>query len=233
MQPFAPGALWRLTLEQTELALCSGALQCLPTRIEWLDESGVNFLVHVLENIERKRQVGRIQKKSGANPFLPYEEDLFVANVTDTHVCLLNKFNVVEHHLLIVTRAYEEQDDLLNRQDFEAMWHCMAEFDGLAFYNGGTVAGASQPHKHLQQVPVPLGKGAHRTPLDPLVPLIDDARYDGNLGTVPSLPFRHRVGRVDANAYREPLRAAEETLEQYREMLRSTGLDLKQAYDNE
>ena len=29
----------------------------------------------------------------------------------------------------------------------------LAEVEGLAFFNGGTVAGASQPHKHLQVVP--------------------------------------------------------------------------------
>ena len=142
--------------------------------------------------------------------------------MTDTHVCLLNKFNVVEHHLLIVTRVYEEQDDLLNARDFEAMWLCMAEFDGLAFYNGGTVAGASQPHKHLQQVPVPLGKVAFRTPIDPLV---EQSRYDGDLGAVPALPFRHSVARVEVNDYREPLQVAEKTLALYRKMLRATGLE--------
>jgi ATP adenylyltransferase len=222
MRSFEPGALWRLTLERTERALRSGALQCLPTRIEWKEQGRVNFLIHVLENIEQKRRAGRVQKKSGVNPFLPYEEELFVADVTDTHVCLLNKFNVCEHHLLIVTRAYEEQDELLNARDFEAMWLCMAEFEGLAFYNGGTVAGASQPHKHLQQVPVPLGKGAYRTPIDPLVEL---ARYDGALGTVPSLPFRHCVARVEADAYRKPRRAAEDTLALYHELLRVYGLE--------
>ena len=222
MHVFEPGTLWRLALEKTELALRSGALQCLPTRIEWLGQSGLRFLVHVLENIERKRIAGHLQKKSGANPFLPYEEELFVADVTDTHLCLLNKFNVVEHHLLLVTRVYEEQDDFLNLMDFEAMWLCMAEFEGLAFYNGGTIAGASQPHKHLQQVPVPLGQGAYRTPIDPLV---KQARYDDELGTVPALPFRHRVVRFEGNAYREPLQVAEKNLALYRKMLWATGLE--------
>ena len=43
--------------------------------------------------------------------------------------------------------------------DFDALARGLAAIDGLAFYNGGTVAGASQPHKHLQLVPVPLGVG--------------------------------------------------------------------------
>jgi ATP adenylyltransferase len=222
MRSFESGTLWRRTLERTELALRSGALQCLPTRTEWKEQDNVRFLVHVLDNIERKRQARRIQKRSGANPFLPYEEDLFVSDLSETHVCLLNKFNVVEHHLLIVTRTYEEQDELLNFRDFEAMWLGMAEFDGLAFYNGGTVAGASQPHKHLQQVPVPLGHGSYRTPVDPLVA---QACYDGSFGTVSAFPFRHRVARIKTDAHREIERVTEDTLLLYHELLRATGLE--------
>jgi ATP adenylyltransferase len=97
----------------------------------------------------------------------------------------------------------------------------MAEFEGLAFYNGGTVAGASQPHKHLQQVPVPLGNGEHRIPLDPLV---EHACYMGDLGTVPAFPFRHRVARIDANAYRKPQQAAEDTLALYHTLLQAMGM---------
>jgi ATP adenylyltransferase/5',5'''-P-1,P-4-tetraphosphate phosphorylase II len=70
------------------------------------------------------------------------------------------------------------------------MWTCLAEFDGLAFYNAGTIAGASQSHKHLQQVPVPLGPGPARTPLDPL---LGTARFEGDLGVLPGLPFVHAL----------------------------------------
>lgn len=56
------------------------------------------------------------------NPFLPYEEDLFVADLSDTHLLLLNKFNVVAHHLLVVTRQFEPQSDLVNAADLDAAW---------------------------------------------------------------------------------------------------------------
>ena len=42
------------------------------------------------------------------------------------------------------------------RHYLEEMNAILAEFDGLGFYNGGETAGASQPHKHLQIVPLPL-----------------------------------------------------------------------------
>lgn len=35
-------------------------------------------------------------KKAFINPFLPYEEALWVAHLSSTHTLLLNKFNVVE-----------------------------------------------------------------------------------------------------------------------------------------
>jgi Ap4A phosphorylase N-terminal domain len=55
-----------------------------------------------------------------ANPFLPYDEALWVAHLSDTHACLLNKFNVVAHHVLVVTRTFERQTEPLNAADFDA-----------------------------------------------------------------------------------------------------------------
>jgi ATP adenylyltransferase/5',5'''-P-1,P-4-tetraphosphate phosphorylase II len=59
-------------------------------------------------------------KQAPRNPFLPYEEDLWVAHLSDTHTLLLNKFNVVPHHVLVVTRQYESQQDRLNSRDLAA-----------------------------------------------------------------------------------------------------------------
>jgi ATP adenylyltransferase len=219
---FEPGSLWPRIVERTEQALARGALERIPTRNEYVEQAGIRFLVLVVANIQRKRNVGRTQKREGTNPFLPYEEALFVADISDTHIGLLNKFNVVEHHLLIVTRELEKQDDPLTLHDFEAMWACLGEFDGLAFYNAGTVAGASQPHKHLQQVPLPLGSGPERMPL---VPLLETARFDGELGEVSSLPFVHSVAKVDRLSGDEPSEAARRTDALYQDMLRAVGLD--------
>ncbi len=35
-------------------------------------------------------------------------------HLSDTHTLLLNKFNVVAHHALVITRAFESQHDPLN-----------------------------------------------------------------------------------------------------------------------
>ena len=46
-------------------------------------------------------------------------------HLSPTHTLLLNKFNVVAHHVLVVTRQFESQQDPLNVQDMEATWAVM------------------------------------------------------------------------------------------------------------
>jgi ATP adenylyltransferase len=185
-----PGTLWKKLQETTHHALQCGALIPISTKSEFVEQDGVIFLVRVLSNLNRKQSAQKKQdqiiKVSGTdfNPFLPYQEDLFVADISETHVCILNKFNVVNYHLLIITRAFVEQERLLTGEDLAAMWACLAEFDGLAFYNGGKVAGASQRHKHLQIIPLA------ETEI-PIAPLLTTAKLENGITTIPAFPFLH------------------------------------------
>ena len=190
--------LWDAVVDTTASALSSGALQPIETRTDIVKDGGVSFLTRVVSNLERKRLDG-VRRGSNFNPFLHPEEALFVADLSETHYALLNKFNVVEHHVLIVTRAFEEQESLLTERDFEAAWIALGEIDGLAFYNAGSEAGASQRHKHLQIVPLPLGDGPELTPIDPILE---------------RLPFENAFRRID-----DPAR----TRERYLEMLSAIG----------
>lgn len=65
------------------------------------------------------------QDSKQRNPFLPYEEALWVRHLSRTHTLLLNKFNVVAHHLICVTREFEQQTEPLNAADLEATWTAM------------------------------------------------------------------------------------------------------------
>jgi ATP adenylyltransferase len=105
------------------------------------------------------------------NPFLPYDEALLVRVLSETHVGLLNKFNVLSGHLLMVTRRFESQDTPLTFGDLEAFALCLREMPGLAFYNAGVQAGASQSHRHLQFVPLPLGPQLPSLPVEALIDL--------------------------------------------------------------
>ncbi|MBD1918623.1 MULTISPECIES: DUF4922 domain-containing protein [Cyanophyceae] len=225
----APGALWSKIQQQTLHAQRCGALQPIDTRYEFLEQEGMRFLVRILANLARKEKADLAQQSQQrlgkpANPFLPYDPDLFVANLSATHLCLLNKYNVVDHHILIVTRAYEDQDSWLTLTDFEALATCMAGIDGLAFYNGGRLAGASQPHKHLQIVPPPLCPD--RSPL-PLATVIADLALkpnDSNPVVSPRLPFHHAIA-----ALREGASPRGKTLlETYLALLTYLGVDWSQ-----
>lgn len=223
-----PGTLWDRTTAAFERALTSGALQPISTESVLVPDGGVDFVVRIISGLERKdeERERRDQEQSatgeGFNPFLPYEPAMFVSDVSRSHLCLLNKFNVIDHHLLIVTREFENQECLLTESDFAAMWRCMAEFKGLAFYNGGRIAGASEPHKHLQMIPLPVADIGPEVPIEPLLASVE---IEGSLGQASALPFVHRYAETSGHALQDPARAAAETLRSYRAMLEEVGLN--------
>ena len=220
-----PGTLRTYCAEATARARRLGVLHTIPTRQQLVEEEGIRRLEgaaadhSVLNPKEQAPGLPPVER----NPFLPYEATLYVADISDTHVCLLNKFNVVDDHLLIVTRRFEAQETLLTLDDFEALWRCMAEYEGLGFYNGGKVAGASQRHKHLQFVPLPLGPGGIPAPLETA---LAQTVFTGAIGVSPLLPFVHAVAAVDPIWLTTPLAAASATLDLYEQLLAAIGLPI-------
>jgi ATP adenylyltransferase len=96
----------------------------------------------------------------------------------------------------------------------------MTEIGGLGFYNSGPVAGASQPHKHLQIVPVPI---ASEGPAIPMEPLLTTAGAEGAIEDIPGLPFVHAFSRHGPSL--SNLSAAADILHQrYLGMLKVLGL---------
>ncbi|WP_277183764.1 phosphorylase [Caballeronia sp. BR00000012568055] len=190
---------WQAILSQTETALACGALRSFETRQSAIEDGGMRFILQNAVNLARKEQASKLAEKAKADntaarrdPFSPCEAALRVGDIGERHFLLLNKFNVLAHHLLIVTSQFESQDAWLNEYDFAALFACFDQFDGLGFYNGGTVAGSSQPHKHLQIVPLPLDD--HSLPIEPL---IEAARSDDGIFSVPQLPFAHAAAWLD------------------------------------
>ena len=224
-----PGKLWHKIVEQTKYARQCGALQSIETDYQFIEQNGIAFLVRTLSNLVRKEQVKKQRQKQQKitdkefDPFLPYEKDLFIADLSSTHLCLLNKFNVVDHHLLIVTRDFENQENWLNLADFRALWVCMQEIDGLAFYNGGRVAGASQRHKHLQLIPLPfIAEECHL----PIQPAIATAVFKDSIGTIPHFPFRHAMALLTLTESDSPTQQAQKMLACYQSLLRAVDIDI-------
>ncbi|UCE88866.1 MAG: phosphorylase [Pseudomonadota bacterium] len=226
-----PGSLWPALKARSRSALACGALRPIETDTQFAEERGMRFVVRMISSLALKDQARRQQAQAPnrtgkpVNPFLPYEPELFVADITRTHLVLLNKFNVIDHHLLIITRDFEHQETLLTLADFEALWACMAEFDALGFYNGGVVAGASQPHKHLQMVPLPLDGAPGGLPLEPLLPAQTHA---GEIATVPALPFVNAFARLDPALLAQPREMAARCHDLYMGMLDTVGVGTTQ-----
>ena len=218
----SPGTLWDRVAATTRGALEAGTLEPLPVSLATASDAGIRFAVRVLTPSDRKRQHTERQKRSGDNPFLPYEPSMFVADVSPTHLCLLNKFPAVPGHTLIVTRAFEEQTAPLARTDFEAVWLCLQEGEAVVFYNAGGPAGASQPHRHLQIVPAPLAPGFLRCPVDAAVA---DARFSEGLGRIEAFAFHHALARLRIAGAASHKRAAEILHGLYLEMSRAFGCD--------
>jgi len=218
------GSLWERLKAQSTHGLAVGALQSIETHTETVEDSGLRFRIHILANLSRKEKARQQQGKTApANPFLPYEPDLYVCDISSTHLCLLNKFNVVDHHFLIVTRQFEPQESWLNQADFEAIARCLLEVKGLVFFNGGQDAGASQPHKHVQIVPQP--KSMTDFPLDEV---IQSAMEQGNISQSSQLPFRHAILPMPSAGHQQPTEAAETVatalLSRYRTLLAAVGI---------
>jgi len=209
--------------ERMRAARRSGALQSIDTEQEVMEDVGVKFLVRMVSSLRRKEaekrhlaSVGKVIKKP-TNPFLPPEPDLTVAEISRTHLAVLNKFNVLDRHLLLVTRGFEHQETLLTIEDFRALFACMAEYGSLGFYNGGVAAGASQIHKHLQLVPLPLAPNGPPVPMEPLL--------EGSGPTCPRLPFAHAFRRLATSIRTSSIEAAAEARSLYLHLLEAAGVD--------
>jgi ATP adenylyltransferase len=190
--------------EVSQRALASGHLLPIETQSHWVPDQAMTFLIRIVARLAEKPKppfataTGTSPGATPRNPFLPYEPELMVAKLSSTHVALLNKFMVVPDHLLIVTRQFASQTEALLTADFLALSMCLRAYESVGFYNGGPVAGASQPHRHLQLIPLPLDTEGPPLPVEELLwqgdPLPEVVFQS------PRLPFMHRAVR-----WHEPL----------------------------
>jgi len=203
-------------------ALASGALQPIDTCCEVVEDGDLSFAVRVLSPVARKAEARHRERQAlgtpDCNPFLPYDEELYVGDAGAGHVCLLNKFNVIDDHLLVVTREFEAQESLLSPADFGAVWSLLWEAEGLVFYNSGAAAGASQPHKHLQLVLGPL------CPCGPEIPIAAACEAAARAGhnALPELPVAHAFRALPSG--RDAAAAADRSARTYADLLAALNL---------
>ncbi|WP_297187280.1 hypothetical protein [uncultured Porticoccus sp.] len=223
-------ALWQQIQAVTKSALSSGALKSIPTRcIEQQVTIGQNSLhlqIRLVTNLARKSKAtkdaaSQVNKPGDFDPFLPYEPALYVGELTDHYRCLLNKFNVMDYHILMVTTEFAYQREPLNSEDFYAALICLQAQRGLIFFNGGPDAGSSITHKHLQMIPLTETRNEtdNSYPFEPLfkyLPLTAEGSKQS------ALPFPHRVARTCYPVGKEPAeirRCAELNCRNYHKIL--------------
>ena len=206
-------ALWQQVLRRAAAAHASGVMYRIESEAHLVHDAGVDFVVR--QYIDFKAQLARQPKSKPGNPFIDPEPELIVGDVSDTHRALLNKYHVIESHLLVVTKTYVDQNVLLDERDFDALARCFpGHAPAMAFYNGGSGAGASQAHKHLQIVTLPMAPWADI----PMRTLLE--------ASPPRLPFPHAFERSGMN---EPARLHEV----YRSLLKRVGIESHAAPDGE
>jgi ATP adenylyltransferase len=65
--------------------------------------TGLTWIIRLATALKAKPTAA--SASNGRNPFLPPEPALTVGPLSDTHTLVLNKFNVVEHHVLVSQRG--------------------------------------------------------------------------------------------------------------------------------
>ncbi|MGI9279439.1 MAG: DUF4922 domain-containing protein [Endozoicomonas sp.] len=199
---FKPGTLWNRLSEATRTARASGHLKSSETDIEIIQDI-LPYEVRILSEL-RKKPNRNASASNHPNPFLPYDPAMHVVDLETGHVLLLNKFNVVDNHYLIVTAEYEDQEEAFELKEFEAVARTLPEFPQLVFYNSGRDAGASQPHRHLQSLPVDT------LPIDQALTNIPDQP-----GRLESLPYEHLIVQLSSQTTNQP----SQWLQLYRQMI--------------
>ena len=205
-------------MDRADAALASGAMHSFDCELEFVQDAGAEFVMRVATKFPRGETAagrGPDAPKLAKNPFENPEPPLVVRDLTPTHRAILNKFSVLREHLLVVTRQFEDQSAPLTLADFEALAVAMADAEVLAFYNGGAEAGASQAHRHLQVVTLPLSP-RHSIPMDTLLANEKDR-----------LPFRHAFARLPPGETTRPARM----LATYLDLHRQAGLGAHQPYN--
>jgi len=151
------------------------------------------------------------------DPFSPpYTPNLHVGDLKDEngteYAILLNKYSVIPHHFLMVTREFKSQTSPLMPPELVQIYMLLAaarqaNTPFFAFYNCGDNSGASQPHKHLQFIPVE-GDGP---PMERLTRTVKLESSDKPF-SLTSLPYANHVYRLPSITSSTPSSELEETL---------------------
>ena len=147
---------WEKALEQTSVSINKNNLHPLETKIVTKEFYGKNdFIIRKLDTSKLKKKICYGPKQ---NPFYPWEKILEIEKIGNNHQLILNKYPVQKGHILLITNSWKPQNGWLDINDWSAIQNVNKDTSGLWFFNSSPIAGASQPHRHIQLLRRPYGE---------------------------------------------------------------------------
>ncbi|TFK44348.1 ATP adenylyltransferase-domain-containing protein [Crucibulum laeve] len=216
-------------------ALESGDLLFFPSTIHKHEDSEVEFELRLCPALQNKPHLPTphfegnpaadaglaVQGDKGKafDPFAPpHNPNLHVGDLRDDYndeeyVVLLNKYAVVPQHFLLVTKEFKSQASPLMPSELLQSYLIIdaarkAGKPVFAFYNCGDNSGASQPHKHIQFIPLDSEDG----------PPIERVARTVNVETptkpfaLRKLPYANHAFRLPPHLYTFPIEKLEDAL---------------------
>ncbi|KZL84819.1 atp adenylyltransferase [Colletotrichum incanum] len=206
----APANLPELVKATFSKARSNGDLTYYATQVTVLNANSIPFQLRFSPALANKPTAPRAKPDEPRKHLDPFESPekgpLFIADLPDSsHNLVLNKFAVVPEHFILATKEFKQQTHLLEPNDLAATYACIEAYrqygnrhkkgDGelYAFFNSGPHSGASQPHRHIQLLPVARMKDG----------LPEDSRWDvlakqlgsSDVSGVPFSTFADRIHR--------------------------------------
>ena len=149
--------------------------------------------------------------KPKSDPFEHAAGDLFLCQIpasAPTHNLFLNKYPVISNHFILATEMSKPQTDLLEESDLGVAHACLRAWTDqaertpaklFAFFNSGEHSGASQPHRHLQFLPVEDMMGSRHEEWKLLIDGDTDevTQNQGHPRRITALPFVSYVVNLD------------------------------------
>ncbi|EPQ57184.1 hypothetical protein GLOTRDRAFT_115218 [Gloeophyllum trabeum ATCC 11539] len=209
-----------------EKAREEGDLLFFPSTVQKHQEGQVEYEIRLCPALQHKPHLPTphfdpSQQHLGGkpDPFAPpYIPNLYIGELKseeegNEYVVLLNKYCVIPLHFLLASKEYESQASPLLPPDLVQAYLLLlaAKKEGtpfFAFYNCGDRSGASQPHKHIQFLPLEDQNGPPTERLAKAAKLESPERPF----SLSSLPYANHIFRLPSMSTSTPIAQIEETL---------------------
>ncbi|KAJ6229126.1 ap-4-a phosphorylase ii [Anaeramoeba flamelloides] len=147
---------------------------------------------------EPVKLVTNTKKAKKRDPFkYPSKDPLFITQMEENYSLLFNKFYLVPKHLVLVTNKFVHQNTPLTLSIFKPTLQILKVINGLAFFNHGSQSGMSQPHKHIQFLPLPLLNKYH-LPIEDLINKTASKYEEKQIFELP-VAYKNAVCSLDKN----------------------------------